>query len=81
MNERCENCRFWVPGDESSGGTCHRFPPVTFGRDDFDGDVLQAIPVTGAQFWCGEHEPIEGDEEQPDQTLDSDGPERDDDAL
>lgn len=77
-DERCGNCRFWNQDDSgTSVGTCHRYPPTVYGEHETV--VLQALPVSGASFWCGEFEPAE--EERPDETLDGDGQEPDDDAL
>lgn len=74
LTNRCENCRFWDSETDERGnfphGLCRAHAP----------QADRLWPVTEGHDWCGEHEPIEG-EEQPDQTLDSDGPDRDDDAL
>jgi hypothetical protein len=66
MNERCDSCRFWgdvhVYGEDRGSAYCRRHAP----RGE------QYWATTRPDDWCGEHEPIEGDDEAEEQeTLDS----------
>lgn len=50
MEERCENCKFYVQHSGNTFGDCVRFPPtVTMDHDEF--------PVTRREKWCGEWQP------------------------
>lgn len=55
----CNACRFWDPRCTHAGlGECRRYPP----QHAFEpqGGSGRVSPVTGAYFWCGEHQPSGG---------------------
>ena len=54
----CENCRFWISGDDREG-SCRRMPPVPMEpslRHGYDkGEHYEYIhPRTDSGDWCGE---------------------------
>ena len=56
-NVYCDECRFWEPRVARAGlGECRRFPPQ-HAFDPNSGGHNRVSPVTGAYFWCGEHQP------------------------
>jgi len=83
--EQCSNCRFWVRlvgvSDGDDTGECRRYPPTVFGFEGQTSTLQQAAPEVSAEFWCGEHEPIESEEPGEDETLDAGRADGDDNAL
>lgn len=55
----CSNCRFWheetEPADEARYGECRRRAPVVAAVDPEEG-IANPMPLTAADFWCGEFE-------------------------
>lgn len=58
----CGNCRHWRRLDDSEQmpredvlGECLRHPPRVVAVED--GEAIQALPITEAQHYCGEHGP------------------------
>lgn len=52
MKETCENCRYWVNGQEFSSGTCQRYPPI---KNEFgDGEMRPVWIGSNWNDWCGE---------------------------
>jgi hypothetical protein len=56
--ERCENCRFWLPNKSNdieriNMGICRRYPP-TVRFLDYIPKPLFVLPETDPRCWCGE---------------------------
>jgi len=74
MGMMCEDCRFWDDGGSGAAGwklghgMCRRNAPAV--TRQWNTGVLW--PLTKADDWCGEFEPIEDEEAKPDETLDAD---------
>lgn len=71
MTPTCSNCRFWFDHERASWdhsgkaimsttGFCRRYAPRA--------SCEQALPITEADFWCGEHEPIPSQFPSPEET-------------
>ncbi|WP_374243421.1 hypothetical protein [Zoogloea sp.] len=52
----CRHCRYFLATD-STGGTCHRYPPTFAGAQSPREDHRWRFPIVGGRAWCGEFRP------------------------